>query len=368
MDLYKILITVCFSLFFAQPGSAQLQPLANNTTSQINAFISSDTWRQAGASRIEQSSGTALLNGVIQAPPLQTSVLLLGDMLPGIGDKKGHWFDAKIKKDGYASFFSEFSSLIKASDIVAGNLEGTLTLSKVKKIKEFRFKGNPQVAKDLKDSGLSILILANNHSFDFGPEGIHDTLNALHKNGLYTIGAGNSYEETYKPLIIDKNGMRFGFMAFSDIGTPSYDNVASAKNSYISEMIAQAKQKVDFLIVSFHWGVEKTLKPTERQIQLAHMAADAGADVVFGHHPHYAQTFEKYNNTLVFYGLGEFIFYRSSRNQEIVSLKFNKNGELKTIDYSIIPIIIFNGKPYYLNPDFGSKPETEKSATGELPQ
>jgi poly-gamma-glutamate synthesis protein (capsule biosynthesis protein) len=133
-------------------------------------------------------------------------------------------------------------------------------------------------------------------------------------------------------------------------------------------MIARTKEKVDFLIVSFHWGVEKTLVPTERQVQLAHMAADAGADVVFGHHPHYPQTFEKYKNTPVFYGLGEFIFYRSSRNQEIVSLKFSKNGTTKTIDYSIIPIVITNGKPYYLKMASGSNPAAENSTMGEPQQ
>ena len=89
---FKSLIIVCLFLFFARFGATEPRQLdAKDTTSQIN------------------------LN-----PPSQASVLLLGDILPGVNGKKPHWFDKKIKKEGFTSLFSEFSGLIKESDIVAG--------------------------------------------------------------------------------------------------------------------------------------------------------------------------------------------------------------------------------------------------------
>ncbi|MBN1822933.1 MAG: CapA family protein [Endomicrobiales bacterium] len=282
----------------------------------------------------------------------ELKVLLVGDILTGVVEPEDHWFNKKLKEHGHGYPFEKLSDFIKAHDVAVGNLEGVLSERGVQREKEFVFRGSPAFAEALKDAGFTIMALANNHSFDFSEEGLFDTIDALEKNGIETIGAGRHFKQAYGPVIIGSSStLKAGFLAFSDVGYPVQPLVACSKEEVSWRIINDAKKECDFLFVSFHWGKEKAQKPNERQKTLARKAIEAGADVVWGHHPHYTQAFGTYIGKPIFYSLGEFVFYRTERNQEIAQVTLTKNGKSKKIEHKIIPIVIIDGQPQFAAPE-----------------
>lgn len=137
----------------------------------------------------------------------------------------------------------------------------------------------------------------------------------------------------------------FGSIIAGDLAARDRAGVAWSGSALVSQAIKSARKKADFLIVTFHWGDEKSALPNEKQKRLARAAIDSGADVVFGHHPHCTQTMEQYKKGIIFYSLGEFVFYRTSRKHELAKLVIEKTGSEIKMGYAIVPVKIINGRP-----------------------
>lgn len=233
----------------------------------------------------------------------------LGDMM----------LDRGVRSSVNKNFSGDYSKLfekmevLQKSDIVFGNLEGPASDQGKDLRNLYSFRMNPEVIPALKGANFSILSLANNHAGDWGREALADTMNRLTENEILYAGAGfmNNIEN---PTIIEKYDMKIGFLAFSDVGpntlTPKIDEVGIllANNPRFEEIIRNAKQQVDHLIISIHFGDEYKTKNNKRQETLAKKAVDAGAKIVIGHHPHVIQNTEVYKDSLIVYSLGNFIF------------------------------------------------------------
>ena len=214
------------------------------------------------------------------------------------------------------TFSTEFGIVLNESDIVFGNLECALTPGGVPAVKSetLLFKADPSCADVLRESGFTVLNLANNHSMDYGGEGILSTIDALEMGGIRALGAGTDKDDANKPVFIEKGGTTFGFLGFSDFPADGYftfddrPDVAFVDRQTIAGRISSAKKECDILIVSFHWGGEFSHDFESLQQELAHMAADSGADIIAGHHPHVLQGMEIYNGSYIFYSLGNFVF------------------------------------------------------------
>ena len=128
-------------------------------------------------------------------------------------------------------------------------------------------------------AGIDLLALANNHVNDCSPGGTSSTLKILESAGLAGIG------ESATPILRSIRGVQLALLAFDDVSTPLEENAAL-------QAVAQADQSADVVIVSLHWGAEYQASPTPRQRALARSLADAGADVIWGHHPHVLQPLE----------------------------------------------------------------------------
>jgi len=218
------------------------------------------------------------------------------------------------------NFAGDFSKIfentkkLKETDFLFGNLEGPATkLGKdLGNLYSFRMPNN--TADILANTGFDILSFANNHVGDFGVEAFTDTLSQIKNAGILYTGAGLSKKEAEEPSILkSENGLSLGFLGFSDVG-PNWMEVGNenagillASDERFEEIIKNAKEKVDALVVSIHFGDE--YKPHNiRQEDLARRAIDAGALIVAGHHPHVAQDVEVYNGGLIIYSLGNFVF------------------------------------------------------------
>ena len=261
--------------------------------------------------------------------------------------------------------FLKIRDYLKSADLVFGNLETPITQGSEIPDFEMIFRSNPGTEKALKQGGFSILSLANNHTPNFGEKGLKDTFNFLKNAGIKYVGAGQNEQEAYKPIYVEKRGIKFAFLAYNDTDVvPAYYEASAnrlgtafMRIDKMTKAVKEAKQKADFVIVSMHAGIEYVDKPNDSQVNFAHTAIDAGANLVIGHHPHVVQTLEKYKGKYIFYSLGNFVFDQmwSQKTKEGLAIKvyFTKDGINKI---SFLPVVMEN----FAQPRMTNKSETEK--------
>lgn len=242
----------------------------------------------------------------------------------------------------------------------------------------------------LRYAGYDIVGLANNHQMDFGVPGFRQTIETLKSGGIIFCGAGENANESRRPAIIERNGVRLAFMSFTTVFTPSAaatderPGVATIKihTSYVSpppgrieeqpgtpievkttpdpeqkeallQAIKDARQQADVVICSVHWGVSAGTMASgllgyrvPYQTQLGQACIDAGASLVVGHHPHSLQGVERYKDGAICYSLGNFIFVRGASvpsemkfppETAIVDCSFTRKG-LKEL--SFFPVFV----------------------------
>jgi hypothetical protein len=180
----------------------------------------------------------------------------------------------------------------------------------------------PKDATLLSDIGIRLVTIANNHIADAGARGIHETLDALRNVGIRAVGAGMSLQDALTPAVVEIRNCRLGFLAFVDGRPYTHRHVARTDaagaawldENLVREAVTSLTASVDFVIVSFHHGLNYVHYASPRQRSFARIAADAGATVVIGHHPHVLQGRETVHHTPVFYSLGELLLDPSVGN------------------------------------------------------
>ena len=285
---------------------------------------------------------------------------IVGDIMLGgsVGDK--------IKKFGPYFPFEKLSSEMQPSDMFFGNLECTLCEGdKPPNPKKILLHSDASVIKGLKKSGINIVSLANNHSFDYGFEAFTESRRALENSGIKCVGGGKNIEEASHFTLIKVNELRFGFLAYCSEDTTceqfatdfSY-GVASVDPERIHRDIRKAKRETDFVVVSLHWGKEFRDYPTPENIGVARSLVENGATLVVGSHTHVFQGYEKYKNGLIIYDLGSFIFGDILINTP--TFQYNYFMKKKRVKEGIMVYCVFNEKgladykfiPTLINSDF----------------
>lgn len=237
-------------------------------------------------------------------------------------------------------FFENVKSIFEADDLTIINFEGTLTDSTTREDKEYAFKADKSYAEILTDGGVEAANLANNHSKDYGEQSYTDTIDALDEAGITNFG--------YDRVAIKKvKGVKVGL-----VGTYVLADGLGVKDSMEKNIQDLKDQGAKVIIASFHWGVEKAEYPNEVQVELAHAAIDAGADLVLGHHPHVLQGIEQYKGKNIVYSLGNFCFggnmYPSDMDTMIFQQTFTlKGGKLQEDNVTnIIPCSVSSAEDY----------------------
>ena len=184
----------------------------------------------------------------------------------------------------------------------------------------YSFRADPRVIEGLKAAGFNVVSQANNHTYDWGPEALLDSLERLRAAGIQPVGAGQNILAAHYPLLVNVGGLRIAFLAYVDIDPKEAaagvdrPGVAWLDPAQALADIRFARPLADLVIVCPHWGVEYALKPTRDQVELAHQMIDAGADMIVGSHPHVVQPVEKYHDHWIAYSLGNFIFDQQNPN------------------------------------------------------
>lgn len=235
------------------------------------------------------------------------------------------------------------SEYIENSDLAFANLETPLIEGAKIPLNSMLFRSDPDTALALRLAGFSVVSLANNHSMNFREKGLADTLTALRNAGIRAAGAGVSEKEAYAPVYLDREGIRFAFLAYvdpslvkdSDKATATASGVALMDDDFMKAEVKQAKRSADFVIVSMHAGTEYSNSTSPVQIEFARAAIDAGADLIIGQHPHVVQPIEKYQGKYIFYSLGNFVFdqvqSKNTREGLMIKVYFSKKEITKIL-------------------------------------
>jgi poly-gamma-glutamate capsule biosynthesis protein CapA/YwtB (metallophosphatase superfamily) len=203
-----------------------------------------------------------------------------------------------------------------------------------------------------------VLSLANNHTGDYGPAALVQTVQRVRAAGIIPVGAGATAADARAPAVVERNGVRFGFLAFNAIGeTPAaragrpgavtlrmQPRLGPLNGADLRAMIADIRKlrpRVDVLVVLPHWGQQYTAVPVPDQRRVGRALVAAGADLVVGGHPHWVQGAEVYRGRLVAYSLGNFVFDMdfSVQTQEGAALELVCwGGQVKAADF--VPVRI----------------------------
>jgi len=339
------------SMFSISLGNEELHPIAITLlkskdrlkdVESIIAYLKKNIYygKEKDANLAWRKAGTAEIAGL---EPKSVSISFLGDLM----------LDRGVRSSVTKNFAGDYSVLFEKlgmlhdSDIVFGNLEGVASDAGKDGGSLYSFRMDPSVIPALKGAGFSVLSVANNHVGDWGYAAYVDTLARLKENEILYTGGGVNSTEAETPVIIERGGLKIGFLGFSDKGpewmkaTAESAGILSSYNPRFAEIIKNASSKVDFLIVSFHFGEEYKTIHDKRQELLAHTAIDNGAKIVVGHHPHVAQDTEVYRNGYIMYSLGNAIFDQgfslNTMQGLMVNILLDEYGEM-TVQKNIIKL------------------------------
>lgn len=270
---------------------------------------------------------------------------------------------------GFAYLFKHVKNILSSSDITCGNME--FPVNPPFRSKGIIFNSPPHIVPALKNSGFDILTLSNNHITDQKTEGLLYTLSLLEKENMPYIGVSRNNQKDKLYKIIEINGIKVSFAAYT--GLLNYHWRRKSDKYYINwfhnkktlkKDIEFLKNNSDFLVLQIHYGTEYVLAPSAKIKELYRQAAEFGADVIIGHHPHTIQSMEQYTTSKgrkvnIFYSLGNFISdqkrsvkiknsnqYISIKSSFIISMELIKNysNDQFTIDqtFTITPVYTEN--------------------------
>ncbi len=193
--------------------------------------------------------------------------------------------------------FSHVGARLREVDVMLGNLECVVSPKGARATDHNPFRAPLSTIKLLRDAGVDVVSVANNHSADFGPLAFDDMTRRLQAEGLPFIGGRSINNGPEDAFVTEVRGLRIGFLGF----------YLRTLEGAVSDVL-RARPKVDVLVVFNHWGRDDESSVLPLQRRLGRALIDAGADLVAGAHTHVLQPEEWYRGKLIFYGLGNFVF------------------------------------------------------------
>ncbi|HEU0021581.1 MAG TPA: CapA family protein [Dehalococcoidia bacterium] len=235
----------------------------------------------------------------------------------------GRLVNEAIARKGFSYPWGNLLPVLQEADIFLVNLECALTARAQPwhdgEDKAFYFRAVPSVAETLRIGRVDFASVANNHSCDFGTEGMAETVAVLDQAGIAHAGAGADLAAASEPAFLTAKGVRVGVVAFADYplawaASPNapginYTPISLDPGDFtrIEEALATARQQADLVIFSIHWGPNMSSRPTDLFRQFARRVMDAGADIFWGHSAHVVQGIEVFQGKPILYDTGDFV-------------------------------------------------------------
>jgi len=252
--------------------------------------------------------------------------------------------EAKVRENGsnWQWPFLEIEDELEKADILFGNLESPISDKGVKVGSIYSFRADPGSIEGLASSGFDVLSMANNHMLDYQSTAFEDTMDALNEAGIQYVGAGRDKKEAFGLKIVESNGNKIGFLAYTNLGPEAWKAEKGAGMAWLGEdyedllqdAVKRAKKMVDVLAVSVHAGIEYSKEPDRFQVEFSKICIENGADLVIGHHPHVTQKVEAYKEGFIAYSLGNFVFDQDWSEETMQGLLLKvliENGKIKEV-------------------------------------
>ncbi len=282
----------------------------------LSILCSCNTKGQANNNSDKEST-----DSVAQQQTREAKLTFVGDFL-----FEAPFFSAVDNGFDKDSYFKLVKKYFEDDDISVGNMEVVIGNNSMKVSGDnYNFCAPHYIGELVASLDMQVLSTANNHTFDRGLEGINSTLDFFDSTDIVTVGTYRSQQDREAPRIVERNGIKFGFLAYTlstnQIVPQQYRNLAGLYRNpetrkvtdeyktLIAKEMSALRPEVDVLIVMMHWGTEFTFEPNSEQKEMAKFLNEHGADIVYGSHSHSVQPVEFIGNehkTLVYYSLGNF--------------------------------------------------------------
>lgn len=335
--------------------------------SSIYYFVQNKTFEKPVYSTLKDNTKVVEKSSNQTLDTIASSATLsaIGDVL--IHDKVYNLAQTKNKKYEFAPMFKSVQTYLSESDITVANQESIIGGEEIGLSAYPSFNSPYEVGDALKENGIDLVTLANNHTLDRGEKAIQSAISHWNEIDMPYTGSYVSAKDKTEIRTIKKNGIVFSFLAYT-YGTngisvpkdkPYLVNLINWQQ--IEQDISRAKELSDVVVVSLHFGQEYQRLPNEEQKELAHKTANAGADIIIGHHPHVLQPMEWIQRedgerSFVVYSLGNFLSAQKSDYKDIggiMQIKVEKvTSDSKTMiklkDPAFIPTFVderYNVRP-----------------------
>jgi poly-gamma-glutamate synthesis protein (capsule biosynthesis protein) len=278
------------------------------------------------------------------------SIAMMGDIM--LDREVGRRF----REDPSAFDFENIRRLLEPYDIIFANLENPVAQQGSPhpvQDPNVCFCAKPETLQILKNLGVNVVSIGNNHLLDYGTAALVETTHHLDDSGIHWAGAGQNYEEANRPVFITANSHKIAILSHVFIYSASTERaddrnpgLADYRIRPILKRIGNLKDEGFHVHVSLHWGIEYQFYPLPYQMKWARRMIDAGASLIIGHGPHYPQGFEDYNGGRIIYSLGNFIFdepYKYTRRSLICGVAVSTKGQ--PIKTDIYPVHLENALP-----------------------
>lgn len=249
----------------------------------------------------------------------------------------------------YDCISAELVEAMQAADVMCLNNEFTYsTGGSPLHGKAYTFRADPERVEVLRQLGVDVVTLANNHVYDYGKEALLDTFAVLEQAGVPYFGAGRTLEDAMAPLYLEVEGKTIALVAASRAEknkmTPqATDTEPGILRCYDTELFLQAiregKENADFCIAFVHWGTEYSFELEQVQKDTGKAYLDAGADAVIGAHSHCLQGMEFYDGKPIIYSLGNYWFNKKTLDTMLLQLHFSGDDAGTELTVQVIPAV-----------------------------
>jgi poly-gamma-glutamate capsule biosynthesis protein CapA/YwtB (metallophosphatase superfamily) len=272
------------------------------------------------------------------------------------GDVHGAGVIDSVLRRG-ANPLASVAPLLTAADIAVVNLETVVGSVGVPLDKAYVFRARPELLTSLVNAGVDVVSTGNNHSADYGREGLAETLHQIESAGLGQMGTGPDAQHAYEPVVVDVRGTKVAFVGIARVGPPAGFQATADRPGATDghdekatlAAVHAARALAPIVVVFIHWGIELAPCPEPDEQRLATRMLEAGATAVIGAHPHVLQGIAEGSGKLVAYSLGNFVFYATrpeARRTGVLTVSFSPEGMV--VGQRFDPARLDGGRPVLL--------------------
>lgn len=258
--------------------------------------------------------------------------------------------------------FAELRPVLQDHDIVFVNLESQIAdlRGETQHPRDrYRFCAPPEAARALRVGGISVVSTSNNHAFDYGLNALRETIDHLTAEGILWTGTAKDSVGMFPPAVAVRRGIRVGFLAYTEFvnrGKDGGGRISVYSPARVRKEITALRKDADLVVVSYHGGAEYVETPPRHTLHQMRMIAEAGADIVLGHHPHVPQGLERYRTSWIFHSLGNCVFLQPRREwtqksfgASIRVIKVGERTEVESI--RLLPMVASNQPTFSVGED-----------------